>query len=264
MSQRERGEYLIRALGRELPQVTLPQLPADEEGQWRLFRALCSLRPPRPVSEEFLQVQDAYLSERVRQRGVVDGQALPATRADGRIVLWQGDITTLKVDAIVNAANAKLLGCFQPLHGCIDNMIHSVAGVQLRLKCQALMAAQGRDEPPGRAKLTPAYNLPCRYVLHTVGPIVFGELTRREEGQLAGCYRACLELAAEHRCRSIAFCCISTGEFRFPPARAAEIAVETVTDFLRAHPGPERVIFNVFQERDLALYRRLLGPDRAV
>ena len=262
MNQRERGEYLIRALCRELPQVTLPQLPADEEGQWRLFRALCSLRPPQPASEDFLRVQDAYLSERVRRRGVVDGQALPATQADGRIVLWQGDITTLAVDAIVNAANAKLLGCFHPLHGCIDNIIGTMSGIQLRLYCYDIMRKQGHEEPTGQAKITPAFNLPSKYILHTVGPIIRGAVRKQDCDALASCYRSCLELAVENDCQSIAFCCISTGEFRFPNEKAAEIAVQTVTDFLNTQHTSIRVIFNVFKDVDLLIYQKLLGVSR--
>ena len=189
-------------------------------------------------------------------RSGTGGQLIPG---DPRIALWQGDITTLRVDAIVNAANSALLGCFYPLHGCIDNIIHSRSGVQLRLACHDIMAAQGHEEPTGGAKITSAFNLPCRYVLHTVGPIITGRVTRRDREALASCYRSCLALAADRGCESVAFCCISTGEFHFPNREAAEIAVEAVRDFLNGGDGTLRVIFDVFKDRDLEIYRKLLG-----
>ncbi|MFQ9892692.1 MAG: protein-ADP-ribose hydrolase [Emergencia sp.] len=175
-----------------------------------------------------------------------------------RLILWRGDITILKVDAIVNAANSALRGCFVPCHSCVDNIIHSVSGIQLRLACDELMNEQGYDEPTGKAKITPAFNLPCRYVLHTVGPIVSGQLTENHCRQLADCYRSCLELAAESKLKSIAFCCISTGEFHFPQKRAAEIAVKTVIDFLNTDDSIEKVVFNVFKQEDDEIYRNLL------
>ena len=173
----------------------------------------------------------------------------------------RNDITKMKVDAIVNAANSTLLGCFHPCHGCIDNAIHSAAGLQLRDACHRLIRAQGHDEPVGKAKLTPGYNLPSRYVLHTVGPLVSGQPTALQRRELASCYRSCLELAAEHRLESVAFCCISTGEFHYPHQEAAEIAVNTVTAFLQSHSTIKKVIFNVYQEPDALLYRRLLESD---
>ena len=212
-----------------------------------------------PLAPDFLAVQDALLSAEREARGVVDGAALPAVPAEPRLVLWRGDITRLRADAIVNAANSGLLGCFAPCHGCIDNAIHSAAGLQLREECRRIMAEQGRPEPNGRARLTEGYNLPARYVLHTVGPIVRGRVTGENRRELASCYRACLELAAEHGLHSVAFCCISTGEFRFPNREAAGIAVDTVTGFLRRNTSIQRVIFNVFQELDERIYRSLLG-----
>ena len=202
-------------------------------------------------------MQDDYLQEETRRKGITDLSALRPVQ-DG-LYLWQGDITTLRCDAIVNAANSRMLGCFVPCHGCIDNAIHTWAGVQLRLACAELMKQQGCDEETGRAKITPAFNLPCRYVLHTVGPIVGGRLTALEEAQLADCYRACLTLAAQNGVRSIAFCCISTGEFRFPNERAAEIAVKTVRDWRQRSSSRMEVIFNVFKEKDLHIYRKRLG-----
>lgn len=257
MTQTERRLYLIEALLAEQPQYAGAEIPADAQAQKRLLRALFNVRPPRPVGEEFLAVQDDYLQEETRRKGITDFSALRPVQ-DG-LYLWQGDITTLRCDAIVNAANSRMLGCFVPCHGCIDNAIHTWAGVQLRLACAELMKQQGCDEETGRAKITPAFNLPCRYVLHTVGPIVGGRLTALEEAQLADCYRACLTLAAQNGVQSIAFCCISTGEFRFPNERAAEIAVETVRDWRQCNSSRMAVIFNVFKEKDLHIYRKRLG-----
>ena len=214
------------------------------------------------MNPEFLAVQDAYLQEEIRRQGVTDAAALPVAPGNPLLWVWKGDITTLKVDAIVNAANRALLGCFAPCHGCIDNAIHTRAGAQLRLACEEIMRAQGHDEPTGGAKITPAYNLPCKTVIHTVGPIVSGRLTKQDEAQLASCYRSCLTLAEENALTSIAFCCISTGEFHFPQERAAEIAVQTATDYLHEHASKIKVIFNVFTQRDHDLYARLLGANR--
>lgn len=257
--QKERRIWLIRELQREMPQYQDIRIPVTEEEQWNLLRSLFNVRPPYPASQEFLKVQDEYLSELVRSRGIVDAESLPASELDPRITLWQGDITTLRCDAIVNAANSALLGCWQPCHSCIDNMIHSLSGVQLRIKCNEIMQAQGHEEETGTAKITPAYNLPCKYVLHTVGPIISGPLRKEDCDLLAGCYQSCLELAAGNNVRSVAFCCISTGVFHFPQRRAAEIAVETVRQFLETDSSIDRVIFNVFTDQDLAIYQKLLG-----
>lgn len=257
--QEERRIWLIRELQREMPQYQDIRIPVTEEEQWNLLRSLFNVRPPYPASQEFLKVQDEYLSELVRSRGIVDAESLPASELDPRITLWQGDITTLRCDAIVNAANSALLGCWQPCHSCIDNMIHSLSGVQLRIKCNEIIQEQGHEEETGTAKITPAYNLPCKYVLHTVGPIISGPLRKEDCDLLAGCYQSCLELAAGNNVRSVAFCCISTGVFHFPQRRAAEIAVETVRQFLETDSSIDRVIFNVFTDRDLAIYQKLLG-----
>ena len=231
--------------------------PADEAAQRRLLRALCNVREPVPAPADFLAVQDAYLQEETRRKGVTDAARIP--EAEPGIRLWRGDITTLRCDAIVNAANSALLGCFVPCHGCIDNAIHTYAGVQLRLACAELMAAQGHPEPTGRAKITPAFNLPSRYVLHPVGPIVRTRPTARAAALRAACYRSCLALAAAHGARSVAFCCISTGEFHFPSARAAQIAVQTVREARKTLQHEMDVIFNVYQERDLRIYEGLLA-----
>lgn len=263
MTQTERRQFLIRALLAEDPRYRDAGIPGDAQGQRDLLRALMNVRPPKPADETFLEVQDAYLA--AEQGEIVDAETLPVLRDHPKLVLWQGDITTLKADAIVNAANSGLRGCFHPLHGCIDNIIHSKSGVQLRLYCDRWMRRQGREyqEPTGRAVLTPGYNLPARYVLHTVGPIIRGPLTQRDRRDLASCYQSCLELAAEKGLRSVAFCCISTGEFHFPKQEAAEIAVDTVTRFLETQSSVQRVIFNVFQDTDQQIYRSLIGPDAA-
>ena len=259
MNQQERCLWLIRALLDEMPQYRDTPIPALPNQRRRLLRSLMNVRPPMPASEDFLRVQDAYLKQMTLEKGIVDAASLPACAKDERLILWQGDITTLQCDAIVNAANSQMLGCFSPCHGCIDNIIHTMAGVQLRLACHRIMQKQGHEEPTGRAKITPGFNLPAKYVLHTVGPIIDDEVTDKDEALLASCYRNCMELAAQKGLRSIAFCCISTGVFRFPPERAAEIAVRTIQDFLQAPGSPGRVIFNVFKDSDLIIYRHLLS-----
>lgn len=266
MDRRDQLAFLIDALLAEMPEYReqAGQFPPDDTSQRRLLRSLMNVRPPMPLDLAFLEVQDALLSAETEEKGVVDGDALPPTAGDARLVLWQGDITRLRADAVVDADNAALLGCFAPCHGCIDNAIHSAAGLQLRDACAEIMRTQGHPEPAGRAKLTGGYNLPARYVLHTVGPVVGRWVTWKDRRELASCYRTCLELAAEHGLRSVAFCCISTGEFHFPNQEAAEIAVKTVREFLdRQAASIERVIFNVFKDLDRDIYRGLLGPDRA-
>lgn len=263
MNQLTEIRRLAAMLLDEMPEYRLwaAEFGQGEEGQRSLLRALMNLRPPKPIDPAFLEAQDRYLRQERRQAGIVEAAGLPVTAADPRLALWQGDITRMRADAIVNAANSGLLGCFHPLHGCIDNAIHSAAGIQLRLCCHQIMERQGHEEPAGQAKLTPGFNLPARYVLHTVGPIVRGTVTAQDRAELAACYRACLRLAAENRLESLAFCCISTGEFRFPHRAAAEIAVETVKEFLKTPSSVQRVIFNVFQDADKQIYRQLLGPD---
>ena len=259
MTHSEKRKYLIKGLLSEFPQYNDLVIPDNEEAQKRLLRSLMNIRPPRPVSEAFLKIQDEYLGEAVAEKGVTDSASLPASSLDSRLVLWRGDITTLKIDAIVNAANSALRGCFVPCHSCVDNIIHSVSGIQLRLACDRIMNEQGHDEPTGKAKITPAYNLPSEYVIHTVGPIVSGPLTDQHCRQLADCYRSCLEIAAENGLKSIAFCCISTGEFHFPQKKAAEIAVRTVTDYLNRDSRIGKVVFNVFKQEDYDIYKGLLG-----
>jgi len=256
MTQAERRNYLIKYLLKESIEYADMQVPTDKEEQKQLLRALFNIRMPQDVSEEFLQIQDAYLREENEKKGIVNYKTLiPITEG---IYLWQGDISSLKCGAIVNAANSQMLGCFRPNHSCIDNCIHTFAGIQLRYDCNKLMRAQGHEEKTGKAKITPAYNLPADYVIHTVGPIVDGRLTKKHEDLLASCYRSCLEKADEHGLDSIAFCCISTGVFMFPNERAAEIAVQTVKDYKAETGSNIDVIFNVFKDLDLNIYEKLL------
>lgn len=258
MRHEQQRIYLIKELLSEEPQYTDVQIPIDNEEQKKLLRSLMNVRPPREISKEFLEIQDEYLSEEVRKKGIVDSKKLPVSPHHKKLVLWKGDITTLKVDAIVNAANSALLGCFQPCHSCIDNIIHSLSGIQLRLACDEIMRKQGHEEPTGGAKITSAYNLPSKYILHTVGPIVSGKLTEADCRQLAACYRSCLMLAAKYDIRTIAFCCISTGVFHFPQQKAAEIAIRTVLSYLEENSQIEKVIFNVFKQEDYSIYEKLL------
>lgn len=258
MTHDEKRLFLIQELLSELPRYRDMTIPADAKEQKQLLRSLMNIRLPRTISSEFLKVQDEYLSEEVTAKGVVDGNTLPVSPINNRLVLWHGDITTLRVDAIVNAANSALRGCYIPCHSCVDNIIHSVSGIQLRLACDEIMTGQGYDEPTGRAKITPAFNLPCSYVLHTVGPVVSGILTKNHCEQLADCYKSCLKLASDKKLKSVAFCCISTGEFHFPQKKAAEIAVQTVTEFLETDPQIEKVIFNVFKQEDYDIYKKIL------
>ena len=256
MTQTKRREYLIRYLLDEQLKYKDTEMPDDIQAQKRLLRSLMNVRSPKSISEEFLRVQDDYLQAELAQKEVVSVSDL--TPLAPGIYVWQGDITTLACDAIVNAANSGMTGCYYPCHGCIDNAIHSYAGVQLRLECDAIIKAQGHEETTGTAKITEAYNLPCRYVLHTVGPIITGSLKKQDEDLLASCYRSCLALAEEYGLKSIAFCCISTGEFRFPNQRAAEIAVETVREYRKQTGSEIEVIFNVFKDIDDEIYRELL------
>lgn len=259
MKQKERRIYLIKELLIERPEYAGMEIPSDEQGQKNLLRSLFNIRMPRAVSKDFLNVQDDYLRDETRRKGITDIAELAPVQEG--IYLWKGDITTLKCDAIVNAANAQMLGCFCPCHGCIDNAIHTFSGIQLRLACAEIMKKQGYEEFTGNAKITPAYNLPCKYVLHTVGPIVNGAVTKKDEDLLASCYRSCMELAEKNGAQSIAFCCISTGEFHFPNHKAAEIAVRTVKEYKAQTGSSMEVIFNVFKELDYDIYRELLGTD---
>ena len=256
MNQTERRLFLLKSLLKEEPSYQEFGIPADAESQRLLLRGLMNVRPPRSSSPEFLRVQDAYLQARTAEKGITALDSLPPIQPG--LYLWQGDITTLQCDAIVNAANSGMTGCYCPNHRCIDNAIHTFAGAQLRLACAEMMEQQGSPEPTGQAKITPAYNLPCRYILHTVGPIITGRVTEQDCALLASCYHSCLELAAEHGLESVAFCCISTGEFHFPNQKAAEIAVSTAREFLARDTSVKKVIFNVFKDLDKEIYEQLL------
>ena len=250
----ENLDYILRQLMMDAgQQYVMPRMLTEKQ---RMMRALMNIRQPIPASREFLEAQDKELQLQAEEKGVVslEGEGL---------LLWQGDITRLRVDAIVNAANSQMLGCWVPLHNCIDNCIHSAAGIQLRQECHELMKAQGHEEPTGQAKMTLGYNLPARHVIHTVGPIIPQGLlpTNEQEEQLASCYRSCLAIADAGHLRSIAFCCISTGVFNFPNERAAEIAIATVKDWQSSHPASsiKQVVFNVFLDKDHDIYQRLLA-----
>lgn len=262
MTQGEKRKFLISRLLEEQPRYAQMKIPAEAGEQKKLLRSLFNIRMPESIGEEFVKIQNEYLQSVIKDKGITELSELQQTEQD--IYLWQGDITTLKVDAIVNAANSQMLGCFCPCHGCIDNAIHTYAGIQLRNECNALMEEKrkiyGRDyeEPTGRAMITKGYNLPCSYVIHTVGPVITGRLQKKDCVQLSDCYRSCLEVALEKEIKSIAFCCISTGEFHFPNEKAAQIAVETVREFKRRTMSRMEVVFNVFKDNDYEIYRSLL------
>ena len=256
MNQSEKRLFLIQSLLKERPEYRDLSIPSESDSQRQLLRGLMNIRAPQRTDAEFLKTQDAYLQGETAAKGITDIAGL--TPIQPGLYLWQGDITTLKCDAIVNAANSGMTGCYIPNHRCIDNAIHTYAGVELRLACAELMEQQGHPEPTGQAKITPAFNLPCRYVLHTVVPIIDGRVTKEDKELLASCYRSCLELAAENGLESVAFCCISTGEFHFPNDLAAEIAVRTVKEFLKKQTSVKKVIFNVFKDLDKAIYEKQL------
>lgn len=260
MTHDERRLWLIKYLLDEDSSYKDIAVPGNEDGQWKLLRSLMNVRPAAPVGEDFLAIQDAFLQEETRRKGITDiGDLSPCP--DG-LILRQGDITTLRCDAVVNAANSGMTGCYVPCHGCIDNAIHTYAGVQLRAECAALMEGQGHDEETGRAKITHGWNLPASFVIHTVGPIVRTvRPTEADSDRLASCYRSCLELAHSRQLESIAFCCISTGEFHFPNNLAARIAVDEVKRFLNDSGSHMKVVFNVFKDEDRSIYEGLLARD---
>lgn len=251
----EKLNNLIAYLLSERPEWNDLTIPAKESKQFRLYRSLVNIRPARKASAEYLKAEDEFLQKLTAQKGITDIADLQPVEKN--IYLWKGNITTLKCGAIVNAANSGMTGCYRPCHNCIDNCIHTFAGVRLRLKCAEIMRLQGHEESTGKAKIMPAYNLPCDYVIHTVGPIVQGRLTEKHCDLLKSCYQSCLELAVLNGIKSIAFCCISTGVFGFPQDKAAEIAVQTVREFLKTHNI--EVIFNVFTEKDYEIYNGFFG-----
>ena len=258
MTHEEQRIWLIRQLLAERPDASGIEIPSDEKEQKDLLRGLMNIRMPAPVSDEFLKIQDQYLTEENIAAGIVRLEDLEPVGEDKRIYLWQGDMSRLAVDAVVNPANSGFTGCYQWLHSCLDNILGSKAGIELRLCCHEIIQKQGYPEPTGQAKITPAFNLPARHIIHTVGPIVQHRLTRQNEEDLASCYRSILKLADENRLESVAFCCISTGVFMFPNERAAQIAVGTVREYLDASGSGIRVTFNVFKDIDYLFYRNLL------
>ena len=259
MKRGEQIHFLNEVLLEEMPQYRGEAACAagDHERERFLLRCLMNVREPRAFPPRFIEVQNELLSAEREEKGIVHIADLPAITSDKRIVLWQGDITRLDADAIVNAANSQLLGCFRPGHNCIDNVIHSAAGLQLREECAEIMRRQGHEEATGQAKLTGGYNLLAKHVLHTVGPVITGPLTREDRALLASCYRSCLKLAEENGLRSVAFCCISTGVFHFPKDEAARIAVETVRDRLKTS-SIEKIVFCVHGDENLNIYKALL------
>ena len=273
MDQRQRLDYLVESFKNEAPEYRRVRMPIDTEGKQRLLRSLMNVRMPKPASAAVLAVQDTYLKGRALEKGIVNISEMPIVRESlasnhpfaGNISIWQGDITRIAADAIVNAANPQMLGCFIPMHTCIDNCIHTYAGVQLREDCARRMRSlrlefgDEYEQPTAVPMLTDAYNLPAKKVIHIVGPIVQYELTPQLEKDLADCYRNTLDMCRDNGLKSVAFCCISTGVFHFPNKRAAEIAVQTVTEWLEENPGAmERVIFNVFKDEDKKYYEELL------
>ena len=256
MTQEEKRIYLIKYLLKENNKYNDVIIPSDATEQKNLLRGLFNVRLPAPIDDEFLKIQDEYLKEEILSKGIVDIKNLSKV-LDG-IFLWKGDITTLKCDAIVNAANSGLTGCYIPGHNCIDNAIHTYAGIELRNECNDIILKKGHEEETGKAEITSAYNLPCRYVIHTVGPIVSGKLTKENEEDLESCYISCLKLATEYKLENVAFCCISTGVFGFPNEKAAEIAIDTVKKYRKDIDSKIEVIFNVFKQYDYEIYERLL------
>lgn len=262
-TQEERLAYLVEAFKEDSDQYKKIQTPDDTEGKQRILRSLMNVRPPRRMPERVLKVQDAYLKARAEEMGAIGLEDIPLIR--GNLSIWQGDITRLAVDAIVNAANSQMLGCFIPMHTCIDNCIHTYAGVQLRAECARnmqrlrLLHGDNYEQPTAVPMLTDAYNLPAKKVIHIVGPIIQGVLMPQHEWALADCYQNTLDMCLENDLKSVAFCCISTGVFHFPNERAAQIAVQTTMRWLSKHPDAmDRVIFNVFKDEDKRYYEQLL------
>lgn len=256
MTHTEKRLWLIKYLMSENKRYAGLEIPQNAREQFNLYRSLVNVRMPEAISEEYLKLEDEFLKEEIAEKGVTHLSDL--TSVDEDIYLWQGDITLIDADAIVNAANSQMLGCFCPCHACIDNCIHTFSGVRLRLECDRIMKAQGHSEPTGTAKITPSYNLPCKYVIHTVGPIIYSQVSEEDERLLKSCYESCLALADENDVKSIAFCCISTGEFHYPNAMAASLAIETVRKYKERTGSNIKVIFNVFKDIDLEIYRKLL------
>lgn len=273
MNQEERLEFLVEKFKEDSVRYRNIDVPHDREGKRTVLRSLMNIRMPGEMDEETLKIQDEYLTGRAREKGIVSLEDIPTVyealnsrhRHKDKLSIWQGDITRLETGAIVNAANSQMLGCFVPMHTCIDNCIHTFAGVQLRSACNKYMNdmrkryGQNYEEPTGEAFLTRGYNLPAQWVIHTVGPIVEGRLKDRHRNDLKKCYQSIMECCVKNNIRSVAFCCISTGVFHFPNSEAAEIAVDTVSEFLDMNGEAfDRVVFNVFKDVDKEIYEGLL------
>jgi len=269
MNQKARLDYLVKFLCED--SIQYKKMNVEDNEKRMTMRSLMNIRRPKPISSEFLKIQDEFLKQESVEAGIITWEEIPTVGEQFRmnckhadkISLWQGDITKLKVDAIVNAANSQMLGCFVPCHKCIDNAIHSAAGIELREECNHYMNFQKEkdryyEEPTGSAVVTKGYNLPCKYVIHTVGPIVPGKLTENQKNDLRNCYKACLQVAVNHGIRTIALCCISTGEFRFPNEEAAKIAYTSIQEFLEYNAAKvDRIIINVYKDVDREIYEKL-------
>ena len=264
-TQEERLNYLIEKFKEESLEYKNIEIPKTIEDKKVLLRSLMNIRPPKEISNEILKIQDEYLTERAKQKGIVYLKDIKTVPYSNKISVWQGDITRLSCDAIVNAANSRMLGCFVPMHICIDNCIHTFAGVQLRNECNKIMnefrKKYGTDykQPTAVPIITDGYNLPAKKIIHITGPIVTTRLTTELENDLANCYKNVLDMCLKNNLKSVAFCCISTGVFNFPNKRAAEIAVETVTNWLKQNENKiDRIIFNVFKTEDKKYYEEFL------
>ena len=257
----EKLDFLINYLIKENKNIDIKKIPQDIMEKKRLYRSLCNIREPLPISKEYIEIENEFLKEENKIKGIIN---LKETQSfinykETQIYLWQGDITTLKVDSIVNAANSHGIGCFIPCHKCIDNAIHSRSGIELRLECNQIMQKIGMLQT-GKSFITKGYNLPSKYVIHTVGPIIYENVTEKEIQELKDCYINSLKLAKENNIKEIAFPCISTGEFRFPKELASKIAIQTIKEYLSTNEKYfEKIIFNVFSEEDYKIYLKNLG-----
>ena len=255
----EKLDFLIDYLLRENQDIIVENIPIDIAEKKSLYRSLCNIRDAKPISREYIKIENEYLQEELSKKEITSIEDIKTIEESNlknadRICLWKGDITTLKVDSIVNAANSQGLGCFIPCHKCIDNAIHSASGISLRLECNEKMQSIKKLET-GKAFITKGYNSSCKYVIHTVGPIIYSDVTELEVSQLEECYINSLKLAIQNNIKTIAFPCISTGEFRFPKDKACQIAIRTVNNFLSKNRNRfEKVIFNVFSEEDYSIY----------
>lgn len=259
----EKLDFLIDYLIKENKNIYIKEMPRDLEGKNRLYRSLCNIREPMPIAKEYTKIENEFLQEENIRKGINDSNEIESfIKYKGtEICLWQGDITTLKIDTIVNAANSQGLGCFIPCHKCIDNNVHSMSGIELRRECNEIMQEVGVLKT-GKAFITKGYNLPAKYVIHTVGPIIYKNVTEKEIIELKNCYINSLEIAKENNLKTIAFPCISTGEFKFPKELASRIAVETIKEYLKTSEKYfEKIVFDVFEDNDYNSYLKYLGEE---